>query len=139
MDDISKRILLKVGLQTLSSIHEINTTTDKQISNENVNNTIGMDFDTIDGLFIPRDMLLDESKYNSVKDDISDLKKKLSSSSLTSLQTNAKTNQKWPLINLIRQILHVYRYNMVPIRKSDGYTKDGVKKFKRFFQIKKTV
>jgi|TARA_B110000093_G_C12972327_1_gene413450 hypothetical protein len=139
MDDISKRILLKVGLQTLSSIHEINTTTDKQISNENVNNTIGMDFDTIDGLFIPRDMLLDESKYNSVKDDISDLKKKLSSSSLTSLQNNAKTNQKWPLINLIRQILHVYRYNMVPIRKSDGYTKDGVKKFKRFFQIKKTV
>jgi len=139
MDDISKRILLKVGLQTLSSIHEINTTTDKQISNENVNNTIGMDVDTIDGLFIPRDMLLDESKYNSVKDDISDLKKKLSSSSLTSLQTNAKTNQKWPLINLIRQILHVYRYNMVPIRKSDGYTKDGVKKFKRFFQIKKTV
>jgi hypothetical protein len=139
MDDISKRILLKVGLQTLSSIHEINTTTDKQISNENVNNTIGMDFDTIDGLFIPRDMLLDESKYNSVKDDISDLKKNLSSSSLTSLQTNAKTNQKWPLINLIRQILHVYRYNMVPIRKSDGYTKDGVKKFKRFFQIKKTV
>jgi|TARA_R110002096_G_scaffold246071_2_gene438333 hypothetical protein len=139
MDDISKRILLKVGLQTLSSIHEINTTTDKQISNENVNNTIGMDVDTIDGLFIPRDMLLDESKYNSVKDDISDLKKKLSSSSLTSLQNNAKTNQKWPLINLIRQILHVYRYNMVPIRKSDGYTKDGVKKFKRFFQIKKTV
>jgi hypothetical protein len=35
----------------------------------------------------------------------------------------------------VRQILHVYGYNMKPIRKSDGYTADGVKKFKRFFLI----
>ena len=28
---------------------------------------------------------------------------------------------------------------MKPIRKSDGYTADGVKKFKRFFQIVKKI
>ena len=28
---------------------------------------------------------------------------------------------------------------MEPIRKSDGYTLEGIKKYKRFFQIKKNV
>ena len=28
---------------------------------------------------------------------------------------------------------------MEPIRKSDGYTLEGVKKYKRFFQIKKKI
>ena len=33
------------------------------------------------------------------------MKKLYSSGSLTSLQKNAKDNQKWPLLNLVRQIL----------------------------------
>jgi hypothetical protein len=28
---------------------------------------------------------------------------------------------------------------MEPVRKSDGYTKEGVKKYKRYFQIRKTA
>ena len=56
---------------------------------------------------------------------------------MTSLQKNAGKAQKWPLLNLVRQILSVYNYKMEPIRKSDGYTLEGVKKYKRFFQIKK--
>jgi hypothetical protein len=54
---------------------------------------------------------------------------------MTSLQKNAEKEQKWPLLNLVRQILNVYNYKMEPIRKSDGYTLEGVKKYKRFFQI----
>ena len=56
---------------------------------------------------------------------------------MTILQKNADKSQKWPLLNLVRQILNVYHYKMEPIRKADGYTLEGIKKYRRFFQIKK--
>ena len=70
---------------------------------------------------------------------IPELKSVFSSSYMTSLQQTANKDQKWPLLNLIRQILRLYHYDMVPIRKSDGYTPEGVKKYKRFFNIKKRI
>ena len=91
----------------------------------------------LDGMLIPRDMLLDEKKYLDVSQNIVELKKIFSSSMLTSLQTNAQKKQKWPLLNLVRQILKSNDYKMEPIRKSNGYTKDGKKKYLRFFLIKK--
>lgn len=114
MDKISRDILTKSGIQ---------------FENEN----------TIIETLIPRESFIDESSsiYNSIKSTIPELKSILSSSSLTSLQKQAETNQKWPLLNLVRQILNVYGFQMKPIRKSDGYTKDGVKKFKRYFFITK--
>jgi hypothetical protein len=60
-----------------------------------------------------------------------------SSSSLTSLQKDAKTKQKWPLLNLVRQILRTNDYAMEPKRKSNGYDDDGKKKYLRFFIIHK--
>lgn len=109
MDDASKEIMSLVGITT-ESLH---------------------------GQLIPREVLLNNSLYNNIKQRIPDLKKLFSSSAMTSLQQSAETNQKWPLLNLVRQILHGYKYNMKPIRKSDGYTPEGVKKYKRFFQIGK--
>jgi len=103
-------------------------------------NIIGINFESIDNLdnfFIPREQLLSDLKYEEIKILIPELKKKFSSSFMTSLQKNAKQEQKWPLLNLVRQILTVYNYQMEPIRKSDGYTLEGIKKYKRFFQIKK--
>ena len=47
-----------------------------------------------------------------------------------------KKKQKWPLLNLVRQILKVNNYRMKPIRKSDGKTKLGKKKYIRFFNRK---
>lgn len=101
---------------------------------------IGFEFDElkeIDGLIIPRETLLSDIIYEEVKTKIPELKKNYSSSFMTSLQKNAEKYQKWPLLNLVRQILNVYHYKMDPIRKSDGYTLEGVKKYRRFFQIKK--
>ena len=101
-------------------------------------NSVGILFETldnIDGFLISREQLLSDSKYEEIKKLIPDLKKQYSSSVMTSLQKTANTEQKWPLLNLVRQILNVYKYKMKPIRKSDGYTLEGVKKFKRFFQI----
>lgn len=105
-------------------------------------NDIGIQFNEVEELtdyFFPRDFLLDDLKYLSVKAQIPDLKKLFSSSYLTSLHKDASKSQKWPLLNLVRQILNVYGFILEPIRKSDGYTKDGIKKYKRFFQIKKNV
>lgn len=92
-------------------------------------------FNDLQDVLIPREQLLSVEKYNAVKEIISELKTVFSSSTMTSLQKNAEKEQRWPLINLVRQILHVYKFRMIPIRKSDGYTPDGIKKYKRFFQI----
>jgi hypothetical protein len=92
----------------------------------------------IDGFTILREVLLSQNKYEEVKKLIPELKKKYSSSFMTSLQKNADKSQKWPLLNLIRQILNNYEFKMKPLRKADGYTLEGVKKYKRYFQIYKT-
>lgn len=89
------------------------------------------------GVSIPREVLLSDNKYDEVKKLIPDLKQNYSSSLMTSLHKNADKTQRWPLLNLVRQILNTYRYKMEPIRKSDGYTLEGVKKYKRYFEIKK--
>jgi hypothetical protein len=101
---------------------------------------IGIEFNEIselNGLTILRDQLLSDNKYEEVKQLLPELKKIYSSSLMTSLQRNADKSQKWPLLNLIRQILNTHDYKMEPIRKSDGYTLEGVKKYKRYFLIKK--
>ena len=102
-------------------------------------NTVGINIESINDLdfLLPREQLLSDLKYQEIQILIPELKKKFSSSSMTSLQKNAKTEQRWPLLNLVRQILTNYNYQMEPIRKSDGYTLEGIKKYKRFFQIKK--
>ena len=94
------------------------------------------DFSQLDGMLIPRDLLLSNEKYEYVKDDIEKMKKLYSSGSLTALQKNAEASQKWPLLNLVRQILKSNNFKMDPIRKSNGYTKEGKKKYLRFFAIK---
>lgn len=102
---------------------------------------VGIDFQKLnnesDQLIIYRDTLIDPEKYKVAREKIGDLKKFFSSSFLTSLQENAQKKQRWPLLNLVRQLLKVNMYEMKPIRKSDGYTKDGKKKYVRFFLIQK--
>jgi len=103
---------------------------------------IGIIFDeteNLDGLLIPREQLLNDEKYNEIKPYILNLKAHYSSSFLTCLQEPAYKSQKWPLLNLVRQILNAHNYKMNPIRKADGYTLDGVKKYKRFFHITKNT
>ena len=103
----------------------------------NIFKSIGFEFGELHGQIIPRELLLSDSKYDEIKLLIPSLKKKFSSSLMTSLQKNADINQKWPLLNFVRQLLNNYGFTMEPIRKSDGYTLEGIKKYKRYFQIKK--
>ena len=94
-------------------------------------------FDDLNGMLLPREFFLDKEIYNSVKEDISILKQLFTSSALTSLQSNAEETQKWPLLNLVRQILRSCHYKMTPKRVSAGYTKEGKKIYKRMFIIEK--
>ena len=103
---------------------------------------VGIEFENLtdlNGLFIPREILLSDNKYDEIKKLIPELKKNYSSSLMTSLQKTAELSQKWPLLNLVRQILSIYNYRMEPVRKADGYTLEGIKKYKRFFLIKKKI
>jgi phage terminase large subunit len=101
---------------------------------------VGLEFNALNNIeeqIISREILLSDNKYDTVKIHIPELKNNYSSSFMTSLQKNADKSQKWPLLNLTRQLLSVYGYKMEPIRKADGYTLEGVKKYKRYFRIYK--
>ena len=87
------------------------------------------------GVTIERDVFLDAKKYDFFMPQIKELKQYLSSSSLTGLQDTAKEKQRFPLLNIVRQILKIYYLKMTPIRKADGYEKSGKKKYKRFYFI----
>ena len=102
----------------------------------NTCNIICNDIKDLDGITISREILLSDSLYDKLKTDIPKLKSILSSTSFTSVHKNADLSQKWPLINLIRQLLRKYNYMLIPKRICDGYTKDGIKKYKRLFEIK---
>jgi hypothetical protein len=109
---------------------------------KNILKLIGVEFNSSNDIqeqLMPREVLLSDTKYDLVKIHIPELKKNYSSSFMTSLQKNADKSQKWPLLNLTRQLLNIYGYKMEPIRKADGYTLEGVKKYKRFFHIFKKV
>ena len=89
------------------------------------------------GLLLPRELFFNSTLYTELKKHIPELKQIFSSSYLTALQTPAENIQKWPHLNLIRQILRSCHFKLTPKRVSDGYSADGKKKYKRMFIIEK--
>jgi hypothetical protein len=90
-----------------------------------------------DGLIIPRDMLLSKEKYDKLKPHILDLKKIFSSKCMTSMHACAEYNQKWPYLNLVRQVLKRMNYAIVPERRCAGRDETGKKLFERYFRVHK--
>jgi hypothetical protein len=92
----------------------------------------------LDGMLIHRELLLNDNKYKDlVKMELPILKTIFSSSYLTSLQSTAVSKQKFPLLNLIRQLIRSCNYKLTPKRIADGYTLSGEKKYKRMFIVEK--
>ena len=91
----------------------------------------------LNGMFLPRELFFNDSVYKQLKQDIPALKHIFSSSYLTALQTPAENIQKWPYLNLMRQVLRSCNFKLTPKRMSDGYTADGKKKYKRMFMIER--
>lgn len=103
-----------------------------KIFNLNINN-----FDDLNGLIVQREDLLDIHKYEQIKLLIPGLKKHFSSTKLNCLHKNASYNQKWPVLNILRQILKSKNFILVPKRIANGYTKSGQKLYRRIFTISK--
>lgn len=95
--------------------------------------------DNLNNILIDRDTLLNEDVYKKTLEYIPYLRKIFSSSYMNSLHDNAMKKQKWPLINLVRQLLKALNYKFVPIRKACGYDKEKKKIFKRLFRIEKII
>lgn len=89
----------------------------------------------LDGSIIERSKLIEEPRYQRAKLMIPALKEFFSSSYLTSLQNKAPGDHKWPLVNLVRQMLKQCGFKMTPKRLSDGYSKAGKKKFRRVYVV----
>ena len=92
--------------------------------------------DTLDNYTFERDILLDKDVIESYYKLIPKLKKKYSSNILTCLHLNSIKKQKFPAINMLRQILKCNGYHMIPLVKCLGYC-DKVKLTKRYFTIYK--
>jgi hypothetical protein len=90
-----------------------------------------------DGLLIEREMLLSKEKYEALKPHIVELKKTFSSKCMTSLHSCAEYNQRWPCLNLVRQVLKRMGYDIQPERRCAGRDHDGKKIFERFFKLHK--
>jgi hypothetical protein len=90
-----------------------------------------------EGAMIPRDMFLDPDKYEKLKPHISILKKIFSSKTMTSMHSGAENTQKWPGLNLVRQVLKRMGYDIRPERRCAGRDESGKKLFERFFVLHK--
>ena len=93
----------------------------------------------LDNFIFERNLLLNLDTYQKIREIIPQSKKFFSSSYLNALHHNAQHNQKWPLINIVRQFLSSIGFKLVPIRKANGYSKDKQKLYKRFFKIQKLI
>ena len=91
----------------------------------------------LNGMLLPRELFFNDTIYKQLKEKIPELKQLFSSSYLTALQAPAENIQKWPQLNLIRQVLRSCHFKLTPKRVADGYTVDGKKKYKRMFIIER--
>ena len=102
-------------------------------------NIIDIEFEELDDLvntIIVRDFLLKEDiedKFIALQNNIKEVG--YSSSKLTSLHKNSVYSQKFPAINMLRQILKCNGLKLLPKKEYNGYTAMGHKIINRYFII----
>jgi len=104
-------------------------------------NPLGINFEEfcdLENVEVNRDELLHNIDLSIIySKQINDLKHIYKSSKLTSLHENSKQKQRFPQVNLLRQILKCNDLKLHPKVTSLGYTKNGKKIIKRSYIIKK--
>ena len=88
------------------------------------------------GMLVQREVLLSEDVLEKLTNMISKLKGKYKSQGLNCLHKNRDVKQKFPGINLVRQIFKCNGYHLKPIFYSKGYCKHSGKKIvQRNFKV----
>ena len=91
-------------------------------------------------IMIMRDKLLEKTTNKILLDKVPELKKVYNTGYLSCLHDNSIYKQKWPAINLFRQILKCNFYHLTPKILSNGYDKlSGKKQVTRVFVIEKIL
>ena len=89
---------------------------------------------------ISYDTLRDPKLIETLYQQIPNLKKFYKSSKLTCLHKNSTTNQKFPGVNMVRQILKCNKLKLQPMIICRGYNKaTGKKIIERYYQIKDVI
>lgn len=95
--------------------------------------------DNLNGTMINRKQLLDKNKYIDLIENIVELRELIGSSYLTGLQESALEKQKYPLVNVTRQLLKLLNYELKPYRMSAGYDHNtGKKLYERYYVVIQT-
>tara|TARA_Y100001970_G_scaffold281092_1_gene391167 strand:- start:101 stop:481 length:381 start_codon:yes stop_codon:yes gene_type:complete len=92
------------------------------------------DKELLNGYTFERNILLKQEVIDKYYDMIKNLKKQYTSDMLTCLHMNSINKQKFPGINMLRQILKSNGFKLKPKVVSMGYAGD-IKMVKRFFVI----
>lgn len=100
---------------------------------------IPVDTNNMENYIIEREILISSENYNKIQILMPVIKKELSSTYFNCIHKSADEKQKWPLLNLLRQLLKLYKFNLKPIRKANGYDINRKKKYKRYFEINKNI
>lgn len=96
--------------------------------------------DDLTNLTFPRETLLQKNNQQKLMDLIPELKLVYNSSYLNCLHDNSIFKQKFPGVNLVRQVLKCHHLSMTPKIISNGYEKaTGKKKVSRIFKIEKQM
>lgn len=91
-------------------------------------------------LTFPRETLIQKENKEKLLELIPELKEVYNSSYLTCLHDNSIYKQKFPAVNLVRQVLKCHHLSLTPKIISNGYEKTtGKKKVSRIFKIEKQM
>ncbi len=97
------------------------------------------DESSIENLEIDRDLLLNINTQQDFSNLIDDCKKIYKTSKLTSLHSNRDDKQRFPAVNLLRQIMKCNGYSLTPKVTSLGYCKNSGKKLVKRSYIVKSI
>lgn len=96
--------------------------------------------DDLTNLTFPRETLIQKENKEKLLELIPELKEVYNSSYLTCLHDNSIYKQKFPAVNLVRQVLKCHHLSLTPKIISNGYEKTtGKKKVSRIFKIEKQM